>query len=190
VAQNVRLFLPPIQIRFFKNFFESFYSKKTKNRGLQPLKPSFINCKLKKMLQRIQTIWLALAGACLMTLFFVPNDFIKIMSQTGEQTATFYQNLAAPIMLGIAVVATFGSIFLFQIRPQQIKIARLALLDVLLFFVVCGLLFFKTLQEMGTAKLAFGWAVGLPIAAAGFLFLALRAIRADENLVESTNRLR
>jgi Domain of unknown function (DUF4293) len=142
------------------------------------------------MLQRIQTIWLAFAGGCLATLFFVPNDFVKIMSASGEQTATFYQNMAAPIMLGIATVATFGSIFLFNVRPHQIKIARLALLDVLLFLVVCGLLFFVKLQEMGTAKLAFGWALGLPIAAAGFLFLALRSIRADEKLVESTNRLR
>ena len=145
------------------------------------------------MIQRIQTIWLALAGACLAGLFFVPNDFLVITQFIGDdvKTANFYSNLAGPIMLGLATVATFGAIFLFANRPQQLKIARLALLDTLLFLIVSGLLLYVEFQKNGgTGSFGTSWAIGLPVAAMVFQFLAFRAIKSDENLVQSAERLR
>lgn len=145
------------------------------------------------MIQRIQTIWLALAGACLAALFFVPNEFIAVIS-TGEQGAAptnFYSNLAGPIMLGLAMIATLGSIFLFANRPQQARIVRLALLDTFLFMVIAGLLTYVDFQKnTSSPQLHLGWAIGIPVVAIIFQFLAMRAIKSDENLVKSADRLR
>ncbi len=139
------------------------------------------------MIQRIQTVWLALAGACLAALFFVPNELVAVAPSGGN----FYSSAAGPIMLGLATVATLGAIFLFSNRPQQLKITRLALLDTLLFVVVAALLAFVELKKAaGPAQMQFGWAVGLPVAAMMFQWLAFRAIKADDELVKSSDRLR
>ena len=145
------------------------------------------------MIQRIQSVWLALAGVCLAGLFFVPNELIAVISTTdnGGAVSNFYSNLAGPIMLGLATIATFGSIFLFANRPQQLKIVRLALLDTLLFMVIVGLLTYVDLQKNTNAPTVhYGWAIGLWGVAMMFQFLAFRAIGSDEKLVQSAERLR
>lgn len=148
---------------------------------------------LKIMIQRIQTIWLALAGACLAGLFFVPNEFISVVSTAAEGSVptNFYSNLAAPIMLGLAMVASFGAIFLFGARKSQLSVVKLALIDTLLFMVIAGLMTYVDLQKNTNAPMIqYGWAIGLPVAAMVFQFLAFRAIQSDENLVQSAERLR
>ncbi len=145
------------------------------------------------MIQRIQSIWLALAWLCLSTLFFVPNYFLTVTRNSPDkvETANFFANMAGPVMLALASVATFMSIFLFMVRPQQVKIARLALLNTFLFMVISGLLMFVELQKEATEKsYAFNWAIFLPITAMVLQILAIRAIKSDENLVQSAERLR
>lgn len=145
------------------------------------------------MIQRIQSVWLALAWLCLSALFFVPNQFLTV-SRPGldkVEVANFFSSFAGPVMLGLASMATFLAIFLYAVRPQQLKIARLGMLNTTLFMVVSGLLLFVEFQKEAAGKsYGFGWAVGLPVAAILFQFLAMRGINSDEKLVQSAERLR
>ena len=145
------------------------------------------------MIQRIQSVYLALAGICLSALFFVPNEFVSVASTAvqGVPPTNFYSTWAGPIMLGLAMIATLGAIFLFANRLQQAKIVQLALLDTFLFMVIAGLLTYVDFQKNTNAPMVYyGWAIGLPVAALVFQLLAMRAIKSDENLVNSAERLR
>lgn len=145
------------------------------------------------MIQRIQTVYLLLAAALLGVLFLVPDQFVRLVfpPESGANSHHFLSaNLSPGVMLGIAAFASFATIFLFKNRPQQLRIARLALIDVLLFFGSAGVFFYINFKNAPGSRFEFGWAVALPLTAMVLIWLAMRGIRADENLVKSADRLR
>ncbi|KYP15841.1 DUF4293 domain-containing protein [Flavihumibacter sp. CACIAM 22H1] len=141
------------------------------------------------MIQRIQTIWLALAAICGFAMARIPLFAATLQDGTVRHYLATESLLSFALAIGIAVLSAVA-IFLYKNRPTQFK---LAVSGALLSAVVIGLQVysvegFKTTQNM--VQGTYSWGGLLPIAMLIFLFLAARGIRRDEKLIKSLDRLR
>ncbi|MDW7690368.1 DUF4293 domain-containing protein [Flammeovirgaceae bacterium SG7u.111] len=157
------------------------------------------------MIQRIQTIFLALVAICMFLVIFLPiwNKTNPETSQTATLTAlslvysdvgdsqasqtTIYIAIAAFLSSVLAV----GSIFSYSNRLKQMKLNLFntifiaAVMGLNIYFVFEGEKLFDV-EMQG----AFGVAFFLPAAALLFNSMANRFIRRDENMVRSAERFR
>ena len=136
------------------------------------------------MLQRIQTIYLLL---CVLFSGVFPF-FTKIW--TEENKLEVYAN-SNEIYIGlflISAILAIVSIFSFKKRQKQFVLNRL---NMILNFIIIGLLVNHSLSLSGEAKVSEkGIGMLLPIFSIVFLALANRAIKRDEDLVKSVDRIR
>ncbi|TNE60991.1 MAG: DUF4293 family protein [Bacteroidetes bacterium] len=149
------------------------------------------------MIQRIQSIFLLLAAGALGGQFALPyaqtgaDDPARSLAVLSDGVLNPLDN---PGLLGLTALGALVSViavFLFKNRPLQ---AKLALIAILIGAFLLALALFTTkatldqTPEGGTTQLAAGLA--LPVAAILLNWLAARAIRKDESLVKSMDRLR
>lgn len=136
------------------------------------------------MLQRIQTIYLFM---CILISGVLPF-FVKIW--TTENKVEVYAN-SNSIYIGLflfSVILGFLSIFSFKKRQNQFVLNRL---NMILNFIIIGLLVYHSLNLSGEAKVSEkGIGMLLPIFSIVFLALANKAIKRDEDLVKSVDRIR
>lgn len=143
------------------------------------------------MIQRVQTIFLALAA---IASFMVLGQPFATTSQAMASSAIFTDrvfnvedNIALLVFFAVAGGLAVGALFLFKNRSVQLKLALLALLANAFGVIWAGYLF----AEDGNQSVAqIGLGVILPIAAVALHLLARRYIRKDEKLVRSMDRLR
>mgnify|MGYP001942958990 CR=1 FL=1 len=166
------------------------------------------------MIQRAQTIYLGLAFICMVLLLFFPIFSIDVKSLesgvtmsavfgkdgvVGEGLTTGHFPLSN-VFIGLALM-TFTCILLFKKRPRQLLLTRLNLiLHVLVVLGIYGFYYFGAsfvqsgMSAMdGTAvEIAFSMELGFffLIPTIAFIFLAIRGIKRDENLVNSLDRIR
>jgi lipopolysaccharide export LptBFGC system permease protein LptF len=152
------------------------------------------------MIQRVQSIWLLLAGLTILLLMFIP--IVSSQSNGSEYwiVATgLYQKtngLVAktdyfkPLFLNTVCVAMLciATIFTFKNRTGQKRLIIVAILAMLLL----GFWIFYYAQNLpgGIAAVKPGIGAFLPIAGIIFCALAIRGIRKDEQLLRSADRLR
>jgi hypothetical protein len=138
------------------------------------------------MIQRIQSVWLLLAAACIfLTLkfpfysgtFTADNAYREVNGTTG-----FLLLLTTCITGGLALAI----IFLYKNRTLQLRLCVLGmLLTILLIF-----LYWRETSGFVADKSTYSlWALLPPIAAVLY-FLALRSIGRDEKMVRDSDRLR
>ncbi len=136
------------------------------------------------MLQRIQTVYLLLAIIVSSGLIFVFNLWVT------KDGVTFYAKddlLYFCLFIGSALLSVV-SIFLFKIRKSQFMLGRL---NIILNFILLGLFVYQSLSLSGETKVSEkGIGMLLPIFSIVFLALANKAIKKDEDLVKSVDRLR
>ncbi|CCG53432.1 Probable transmembrane protein of unknown function [Flavobacterium indicum GPTSA100-9 = DSM 17447] len=136
------------------------------------------------MLQRIQTVYLALA-------FIVSGIlpiFISLWTTTAKVDVMAMHNLAYISLFGISALLTLVSIFSYRNRQNQFVINRL---NMILNFILIGLLVYHSLTLSGEAQVSEkGIGMLLPIFSIVFLVLANKAIKKDEDLVKSVDRIR
>lgn len=140
------------------------------------------------MLQRIQTIWLllvsGLAFASLKLSFFSGNILVDNVKQFQSFTAMSHL-LIMILTVGVGI-ASLISIFLFGNRQLQIKISfgmlAVALLNILLYYLQT--------KNFVPNEWSFDLTSLVTIAIPFLLFLAIRGIYKDEQLVKSVDRLR
>lgn len=135
------------------------------------------------MIQRIQSIWLLLAGAgSLATL--------KLSFYSGNKDNSLFEELNGTshfllLILAVAVALTaFAALFLFKNRKLQ---TQLSLLGLLLQIGALVLYFLQT-QKFVTGNFTLVSAVSFAIPV--FFILAIVGIRKDEKLIKSMDRLR
>ena len=136
------------------------------------------------MLQRIQTIYLTISATLLGALYvWFPN----IVSEEGLVVVRNDE----PIMLGLifgSILVTFISIFSYKKRKSQFVINRL---NIILNFFLLGVFVYRSLTLSGETLVSEkGIGVFLPIISIVFLVMANKAIKKDEDLVKSVDRLR
>jgi hypothetical protein len=137
------------------------------------------------MIQRIQTIYLILAFVVAGILPFL----FPLWSMSDGKEYFFMQNQVYVIFLGLSTTLTVVSIVSYKKRQNQFVIGRL---NIILNLILLGLFVYRSLNVSGETALVSEKGIGmfLPIAAIVLLVLANKAIKKDEDLVKSADRLR
>ncbi len=136
------------------------------------------------MLQRIQTLYLIITGFTLAGLYIwfpilTTKDKVVLIS---NQEPLVFGLLFTCIALAIIAVLTFKK------RQTQFVLNRL---NIILNFVLLGVFVYRSLSIPGETLVSQkGIGVFLPIISIVFLVLANKAIKKDEDLVKSVDRLR
>jgi|SRR5690606_9850086 len=157
------------------------------------------------MIQRIQTIWLLLASVFISTLFLFPYlNFVNLEGFAGALKVIGEYGIVdgQVTLVKTNVLQLIGTIFLglmplyiitqYKNRKKQMALILLQMVLVVIFEVFLYFASNSTLAEhgktMSTENIGLGFFV-LPIALI-FLFLAHSAIKKDEKLIRSVDRLR
>ncbi|MEN9448637.1 MAG: hypothetical protein RJA25_1927 [Bacteroidota bacterium] len=136
------------------------------------------------MIQRIQSIYLALAFGITAILPFI---FHLWKLENGE-TVYFMSNILYSLLFGLSTTLSIVSLISFKKRQQQFVMNRL---NIILNLILLGLFVYRTLTVSGeTVVSEKGIGMFLPIVAIFLLVLANKAIKKDEDLVKSVDRLR
>lgn len=145
------------------------------------------------MIQRIQTLFLLLAGLSFGALFFIPMALSDTVT-TQFLSDQMYDVTDHPVLTGMAAlgsVMTLAAIFLFKNRPLQLKLGYLIIALGILLPVASFLLFMNESAALDASAVVMDQAgLYLPILAILFGFLANHFIKKDERLVKSMDRLR
>lgn len=136
------------------------------------------------MLQRIQTIYLFLAALISGVLIF----FVSLWSnENGDSVFVEEVLIAMGLFIGSAVLSII-SIFLFKNRKLQFVLGRI---NILLNFFLLGVFVYWSLTVPGEMEISEkGIGMFIPVLSIVFLVLANKAIKKDEDLVKSVDRLR
>lgn len=137
------------------------------------------------MIQRIQTIYLLLAFVVTGILLF----FIPLWTMKDGKDFYFMQSQVYTIILGLSTTLTLLSIVSYKKRQNQFVIGRL---NIILNLILLGLFVYRSLNLSGETPAVSEKGIGmfLPVVAIVLLVLANKAIKKDEDLVKSVNRLR
>lgn len=136
------------------------------------------------MIQRIQSIHLLLASIASLALPFV-------FSLYGNSDGTASWAKDDPIVLGLFALSgilPLIAIFLYKKRQHQFVLGRLTI--ILNFFLLGVLVYRSQILSGGTAVLEKGIGMVIPLISIVLLALANKAIKRDEDLVKSVDRLR
>jgi hypothetical protein len=143
------------------------------------------------MIQRIQTVYLILASIVSGGLIFVFNLWNTIKQQIFVVDLFSREIIALkiiPFMFLFSAILSTMAIFLFKNRKLQFVIGRIIILINLF---LLGLLIYVSLTLSGEPSVSEkGIGMFLPILAILFIVLANKAIKKDEDLVKSVDRLR
>jgi hypothetical protein len=147
------------------------------------------------MIQRIQTVYLTVAGllaASLLKLTFAEmavNGSFYTFSAKGifNNETMLLKGLPIMAVIGVTAVLHFVIILMYKKRIRQI---RLTVLAIILLSVLFGLLLYFAFAGMNETQVALKIPSVFPLAAIIFDFLALRSVRKDEALIRSLNRIR
>ncbi len=150
------------------------------------------------MIQRIQSLYLLISSILMLGVLYLPlasADLFKVtafgvVSTGGElmqDASTYY--FALPLVITLLITA--ASIFLFQNRKRQMAVIRLTFIFFAFTFLLLGLCIkdVQNLLKQGD-EFSFDFAFYLPFVSFILNFLALQAVRKDERLVRSIDRIR
>lgn len=146
------------------------------------------------MLQRIQSIFLLLAGGASLGLFGLPfattSEAIEGSTIFADAAYSVQDQIGLMILFGLGGMLALISIFIFKNRTLQMRLSILAFIANLIGVVFGVLYFMQNSADTGKQAVNDGLGVYLPIAAMILLLLAFRFINKDEKLVKSMDRLR
>jgi peptidoglycan/LPS O-acetylase OafA/YrhL len=137
------------------------------------------------MIQRIQSVYLLLVVVAIVAFIFVPFGSIRI--EDIQQVLTIKKVVPLSIASVVVGIVALVSIFLFNNRKLQM---RVVLLNSFLSIVLIGLFIYGLLVHVGLDKYSFGAGAIFPIFIFIFNLLAYSAIKSDDMLVKSMDRLR
>jgi hypothetical protein len=137
------------------------------------------------MIQRIQTLYLLIAFIVTGVLPFV----FPLWTVANGADFLFMQNQLFVILFGLSTTLSLLSIISYKKRQHQFVIGRL---NIILNLILLGLFVYHSLNLSGETPAVSEKGIGmfLPILAIVLLGFANKAIKKDEDLVKSVDRLR
>jgi len=142
------------------------------------------------MIQRIQSIYFTIVIALSAMLPFV----FKLWENSSKEVFAFdlFSELSllsklVPVFFFLSALIALIAIFKFKKRQLQFVLGRIIILINLF---LLGILIYLSLTLPGEASSEKGIGMFLPIVVILFVFLANKAIKKDEDLVKSVDRLR
>ncbi len=156
------------------------------------------------MIQRIQTLYLAIAAIACILLFFFPfaqyhNDMqgTYIFHLTGVKymmdppiTVQFWTTFPLMVLVILTFLLIAVAIFLYSKRRIQLILVNVAFLFKIILISLVLLYYIGHFERMFNAPISYQIGVFIPLVSLGLLILASRAIRKDEAMVKSAERLR
>ena len=144
------------------------------------------------MIQRIQTIWLLLGMACgVLLLYFPVWEVASSMTTSGMETVGagthFYLLGFPPVMFITHTYATFS----YKNRRRQKHLCNINILLFIIFLIAAVVILQienQVLQNLNPGDFRLGAA--LPLIGIVFNIMARNAIKKDEELIRSMDRLR
>ena len=149
------------------------------------------------MIQRIQSIYLLLAAILMAVTAFSPvlvlnNEGLTLFSYGIKDADLMVKpTWGIVIIAGAGALLSFVSIFMYRNRKRQGKMVLLSALFFVLYYLTAIIYlgsYFGGFPEGGISTAAYG--IVLPVIALIFLLLGYNAIRKDEKLVKSLDRIR
>ena len=155
------------------------------------------------MIQRIQSLFLFLAFASAIAVFFFPLAsllgefyYVKLnvleVAEQAQYDMEWPNTIPLAAVMGLTGLLAFFTIFIFKNRTAQMRLIRFS---IFLNIVFIALIFFYYVPELEaivetTADYVTEIGIYLSIVPLIFLVLALRFIRKDEKLIRAADRLR
>jgi hypothetical protein len=153
------------------------------------------------MIQRIQTLFLLVSTVALVVSYFIPfgsfSEGIQLLelrsygikSQEGvylDTVSTWWFH----IPLSLVIVANLWTLFLYNDRRRQILILKLTFLLFAISFVLLSMYIHDAGKAYSEIEMKPGISVILLFVGLALNWLAARAIRKDEELIRSVDRIR
>ncbi len=182
-----------------------FFCKKDSSKSIiSPLNLFLTHKNFRNMIQRIQSVYLFLVVASMASLFFLPFSSVEttennitsmhvfevmghktFQDNVQTQNAPFYPIL---ILTVVVIVLSLLNLFLYKHRLKQIRLCQL----IMLLIVVLVVLIFQQSETRATDVTHVVYHVGtyITVISIVWVFLASKAIKKDEDLVRSADRLR
>lgn len=136
------------------------------------------------MIQRIQTIYLFVSAIIMAALYM----WFPLIQDTAGKVIVERDEPVVLILIFASIALAIISILTFKKRQLQFVLNRL---NILSNFVLLGVFVYRSLTLSGESLVSEkGIGVLLPIISIVFLVLANKAIKKDEDLVKSVDRLR
>ncbi len=158
------------------------------------------------MLQRIQSVYLAVAALAIILLFFFPlatyyNELLGnykffiygVTCMDPEPGVHFSLLFTFPLMVLalVSFILTVTTIFLYKKRFLQIRLCAFNLLTILVMIMVIFFFYATRISAMTGIEPSYNYTgMIMPLVALVFLILSHRSIKHDEALVKSSERLR
>ena len=153
------------------------------------------------MIQRIQSIFLLIVAALMITLIFMPlasfntaNASFEFMSygvvSLGEPSFTAVTTWSLTTLLSLSGILAFISIFFYKKRPLQIRCCQFNFLLILAFYLVFFIYWWTIQNDLAAQSIALDASLTMPIAALILDYLAMKKIKQDDDLVKSMDRIR
>jgi len=144
------------------------------------------------MIQRIQTVYLLIAAFLSVGLIFMVNLWVNIAGDKFFVMDSFSSNnillQVMAILFFVSGLFAFITIFLFKNRKLQFVMGRIIILTN---FILLGIFVYFSQNLSGEIKISEkGIGLLIPIATIVVVSLANKAIKKDEELVKSVDRLR
>lgn len=150
------------------------------------------------MIQRIQSVYLFIAGIIVLAMYKIPvaefsnGELIyklfacHILDPT---TGTPFINVVPMAVLPIlSMFLSLFAIFKFNNRSFQIKLGKMNMLVLIVLIAVQVIYYFRIQGLMSNGKP--GFSAIIPLVAILLIFMANKAIKKDDNLVKSADRIR
>lgn len=164
-------------------------------------RPLFLyNINYQAMIQRIQTVYLLIVTALLITAMCLPvgiftgingsvsefmNQGVFMEAEPGSDSSPW--GMFAILLL--SAIISLATIFLYKNRMLQIRMTVFNTI-ILIGYYLTFIVFMLVLQQRLEASYHLSWGLCLPLIAIILNYLAIRAIGKDEVLVKAADRLR
>lgn len=158
------------------------------------------------MIQRIQTVYLAIAALASALLFLFPLAYFYnelegnyrlfiygVRCMDPEPKVMFSNFFTIPLVIFVLVSLIFSvaAIFSYRNRPRQVRLCNFNVLTNIIFLMVVFFFYIARVKSLTSTEPDYHY-VGmiLPLVTIGCLILATRSINKDEALVKAADRLR
>ena len=156
------------------------------------------------MIQRIQTLYMSIAVIACISLFFFPitkyfNDvqgtyvfYITGMKYLIEPPITVNFWLTSPLLFLVisSLIITLAAIFLFKKRGLQLWFVNIAFLFHIVLIILIFLYYINHFETLFNTRPTYQFGIFIPLISLVCIIMASRAIRKDEAMVKSSDRLR
>ncbi|MDO5104917.1 DUF4293 domain-containing protein [Capnocytophaga sp.] len=136
------------------------------------------------MIQRIQSVYMLVV----VVISGVLPWLFPLYTQAGNRIFAYTDDATSGGLFALSTLLAVYAIFRFKTRQSQFVFNRL---NILINLTLLGIFVYRVLSSSGENAISEkGVGIFLPVLSIVSLFLANKAIRRDENLVKSADRLR